>query len=258
MSEYRQETEYAALSENYDALMTDARYPQRAAALARRLGQAAIPVHTVLDLGSGTGQIAWRLARRGFRVLAVDASEEMLTAAARRADDRPFRRTAPPLFLHQSMEALDLGTTVDAAVSTLDALNYLTAGRALRETFRRVYRSLAPGGVFLFDVNTPYKLRGMDRQVNYEERPGVVCVWRTFFRPARRECVWQVDLFRARPDGSWERRQEEHRERAWSAEELRRALERAGFRNVTFTGDLSGDPPAPDTLRWNVSAEKPQ
>ena len=87
------------------------------------------------------------------------------------------------MFLHQSMPRLHLGMEVDAAISTLDALNYLTRTADLRETLRRVYRWLRPGGLFLFDVNTPYKLRRMDGQVYLDETEDSYCVWRTFYAP---------------------------------------------------------------------------
>ena len=69
-------------------------------------------------------------------------------------------------------------------------------------------------------------------------------------------CTYQVDLFRLRPDGAWEWTFEEHRERAWTEEQLRRLLAEAGFSNVAFTGDLTLRPPQADEDRWIVRAEK--
>lgn len=237
---------YGALAGSYDALMADGAYGRRAAFLERRLRKSPIPVETVLDLACGTGTIACLLARRGYEVLAADGSGEMLTQAAAKAEglDRP------PLFLQQPMPRLRLARPVDAVVSTLDSLNYLTAERDLQETFRRVRRWLKPGGLFLFDVNTPYKLRRMDEQLCMDETEEAVCVWRTFFSEKKRICTYQVDLFRLRPDGAWDRSFEEHRERAWSEEELRKCLGEAGFSSVELTGDLTDKPPKPDEDRW--------
>ena len=131
----------------------------------------------------------------------------------------------------------------------------LTRERDLRETFCRVRRWLKPGGLFLFDVNTPYKLRRMDRQLYMDETEESLCVWRTFFSERRQVCTYQVDLFRLRSDGAWERSFEEHRERAWSEAELRRHLTEAGFSRVRLTGDLTGRPPRPEEDRWQFQAE---
>ena len=237
---------YDALAASYDGLMADGSYRRRAAFLARRLGKSPIPVRTVLDLACGTGTIACLLAKRGYEVVAADGSEEMLTQAAAKAAglDRP------PLFLQQAMPRLRLAQPVDAVVSTLDSLNYLTAERDLRETFRRVRRWLKPGGLFLFDVNTPCKLRRMDGQLYMDETEESFCVWRTFFSEKKQICTYQVDLFRLRPGGAWDRSFEEHRERAWREAFLREALGGAGFSSVHLTGDLTDKPPRLNEDRW--------
>ncbi|MBR3641327.1 MAG: class I SAM-dependent methyltransferase, partial [Oscillibacter sp.] len=243
------------------------------------LQRSAIPVARVLDLACGTGTIACLLAARGFAVTATDASEKMLTQAAQKA--AALERA--PLFLLQSMPRLRLLEPMDAAVSTLDSVNYLTRTADLRQTFRRVYRALRAGGGFLFDVNTPHKLRRMDGQTYCDESEGAFCVWNTYFSERDRVCtyqvdlfrerafcVWntyfserdrvctyQVDLFRERADGAWTRSFEEHRERAWSETELREALTAAGFEKIAFSGDLTRRRAREDDERWIVTCRKP-
>ena len=240
---------YDALASSYDGLMADGAYRRRADFLERLFRKGGIPVHSVLDLACGTGTIACLLAERGYRVTATDGSEEMLTQAMAKAS---CLEGEPPLFLHQAMPRLRLIQPVDAAVSTLDSLNYLTRKQELQETFRRVYRWLKPGGQFIFDVNTPYKLRRMDGQMYMDETEESFCVWRTFFSERTKVCTYQVDLFQLRSNSAWERDFEEHRERAWEAEELQQYLAEAGFTLVSITGDLSVRPPAADEDRWIV------
>lgn len=244
---------YDALAGSYDAMMTDAAYQKRVRWLVKLFRKSSIPVRTVLDLACGTGTVACLLAERGYQVTATDASEEMLTQAMSKA--AALEENAP-LFLLQSMPKLRLLEPVDAVVSTIDSLNYLTREKELRETFQRVYRWLKPGGAFLFDVNTPYKLRRMDGQMYMDETEDSFCVWRTFFSEKTQVCTYQVDLFQEREDGAWERTFEEHRERAWSMEQLVEFLTEAGFACVTVTGDLSDRPPRPEEDRWLVRAEK--
>ena len=237
---------YDTLAASYDGLMAGGAYRRRAAFLERRLKKSPIPVETVLDLACGTGTMACLLAKRGYEVIAADGSGEMLAQAAAKAEGLARR----PLFLQQAMPRLRLAQPVDAVVSTLDSLNYLTAERDLRETFRRVRRWLKPGGLFLFDVNTPYKLRRMDGQLYMDETEDSVCIWRTFFSEKKQVCTYQVDLFRLQPGGAWARSFEEHRERAWSEEVLRRSLEEAGFSALRLTGDLTDKPPRLNEDRW--------
>ena len=244
---------YDGLAGSYDAMMTDASYQKRVSWLEKLFRTSGIPVRTVLDLACGTGTIACLLAERGYRVTATDGSEEMLVQAMLKAAE--LEENAP-LFLHQAMPKLRLLEPVDAVISTIDSLNYLTRERELRETFKRVYRWLKPGGAFIFDVNTPYKLRRMDGQMYMDETEDSFCVWRTFFSERTQVCTYQVDLFQEREDGAWERTFEEHREKAWSMDQLRLFLEEAGFEGITVTGDLSSKPPKAEEDRWLIRAEK--
>ena len=243
---------YNALAASYDGLMADAAYRKRADYLVRCFEKSAIPVKTVLDLACGTGTIACLLARRGYEVIATDGSPEMLTEAMRKAEELEN----PPFFLHQSMPRLRLTEQVDAVVSTIDSLNYLTREKDLRETFCRVHRWLKDGGQFIFDVNSPCKFRSMDARMYTDETEESYCVWRTFFSEKTKICTYQVDLFRMREDGAWERDYEEHRERAWSEEELRGFLADAGFAEVKLTGDLTRRAPRADEERWIFHCRK--
>lgn len=232
---------YEALAAAYDGLMQDGLYRKRADYLQRQFRRSKVPVRTVLDLACGTGTIACMLAERGYIVTATDGSEEMLTEAARKAAGLDVER--PPFFLHQSMPRLRLTEAVDAAVSTLDSLNYLTRPGDVQETFRRVAKYLRPGGLFIFDINSPYKLRRMDGEMYADETEDSFCVWRTTFSERTKVCTYWVDLFRRGKGGLWQRSCEEHRERAWEPEELCRWLAEAGFSRVKITGDLKMTPP---------------
>lgn len=243
---------YEALAGAYDELTVDVEHRRRADYLARLFKKSRIPVYSVLDLACGTGTMACLLTEKGYRVLATDGSVEMLTMAAQKA----AALEDPPFFLHQSMPKLHLTEQVDAAISTLDSLNYLTRAADVKETFRRVYRYLKPGGQFLFDVNTPYKLRCMDGQVWLDETEDVYCVWRTDFSERTKVCTYWVDLFQQGRNGTWRRSCEEHRERAWEQEELTEWLHEAGFARVRVTGDLTSRLPKAEEDRWNFRCEK--
>ena len=244
---------YNGLAGSYDAMMTDASYLKRVNWLERLFRKSAIPVRSVLDLACGTGTVSCLLAERGYQVIATDGSEEMLTQAMLKA---AMLEECAPVFLHQTMPKLRLLEPVDAAVSTIDSLNYLTRERDIRETFKRIYQWLKPGGQFIFDVNTPYKLRRMDQQMYMDETEDSFCVWRTFFSERTQICTYQVDLFQEQEDGAWERSFEEHREKAWTMEQLELFLKDAGFTKITVTGDLTMRPPKETEDRWLIRAEK--
>ena len=225
---------YEFLAGCYDQLTADVRYRAWADYLERHFARSAIPIRTVLDLACGTGSLTRILAERGYEMIGVDQSEEMLAQAAEKCRDVAGER---PLFLCQPMEKLDLYGTVDACVCCLDSVNYVTRPAALRRAFQRVHLFLMPGGLFLFDVNTPEKFRKMDGQVFLDETEDAYCVWRAEFSEKRRICTYGMDIFRRREGDLWERGQEVHREYAYELGELAGFLRQAGFRRIRVCGD---------------------
>ena len=207
---------YQQLAGAYDELTWDVGYEKRADFLEKLFRRSRIPVHTVLDLACGTGSMTWLLAGRGYELIAVDGSQEMLAAAR----EKSAPAEVPPLFLHQSMPRLDLYGTVDAAICCLDSLNYLTDPRDVQRTLRRLHLFISPGGLLAFDVRLPERLAALDGQVFLDETEDTYCVWRTEYR--RGLCTYYMDLFTLAEDGSWDRSFELHRQRGYSVEHPRR------------------------------------
>lgn len=230
---------YDALAANYDALTGDVEYEKRADYLEKLFQKSKIPVKTVLDLACGTGTMTWILTGRGYEMIGVDASEEMLAAAMEKSGSV---EGIAPIFLHQSMPKLDLYGTVDAAICCLDSLNYLTNPKDVQRTFERLRLFIAPGGVLIFDINTVEKLAALDGQVFLDETEDTYCVWRPEYR--RGICTYYMDIFQLQEDGSWERNFELHRERAYTVEELTAWLETAGFGEIRTYGDRKMRRPA--------------
>ena len=224
---------YEFLAASYDELMRDADYARRADFVEKLFRRAAKrDVHTVLDLACGTGTMTCLLTERGYELISVDGSEDMLMEAREKAQGL---RGIEPLFLHQSMPRLDLNDTVDAAICCLDSLNYLTNPKDVRRTFERLRLFVSPDGALVFDVHARGKLEAMDAQVYLDEGEDVYCVWRTEFR--REMLDYCVDLFTLRPDGAWERETEFHRQRYYSVDELTDWLAEAGFGSIRTYGD---------------------
>ena len=246
---------YEALAGCYDALTGDVQYEKRAAYLTRLLRRAPRKVESVLDLACGTGTMTCLLAEMGYEMIGVDLSEDMLAQAMDKAFDMDEERR--PLLLQQSMTKLRLFAPVDAVVCCLDSLNYLTSPKAVQSTFRRVYENLSSGGIFVFDVNTVYKFEQLDGQVFLDETDDSYCVWRAAYSRRSRTITYGMDLFRERRDGAWRRTWEEHRERAYTREELTAWLGAAGFTDIRFFGDLSRSEPKDTELRMYVSALRP-
>ena len=227
-------TAYGPLAAVYDRLTGDVGYERRADYIQRLFGKSRIPVHTVLDLACSTGTMTAILTERGYELIAVDASPDMLAQAREKAAEVPGE---PPVFLNQDMPKLDLYGTVDAAICCLDSLNYLTSPKDVQRTFQRLHLFIAPGGLLVFDVSSAAKLRALDGQVFLDETEDVYCVWRAEFEKRSQTGGYWMDIFTRRPDGAWDRDFEEHRQRAYEVEGLRGWLMEAGFTHVRTYGD---------------------
>lgn len=244
---------YEALAHWYDQLTGDVDYPGWADWLERHFARSRVPVELVLDLACGTGSLSCELARRGYSVVGVDLSSDMLMEAMEKASELPGNQQ--PTFLCQSMDELDLFGTVDACVCCLDSINYVTDAATLKAAFRRVHTFLMPGGRFIFDINTPYKLRSLDGQTFLDETDDVYCVWRADYDKRSRICTYGFDLFQ-REGEIWRRDGELHEEKAWSVEELTRWLTAAGFINIKLYGDRKLRAPKENEQRIFFVAEK--
>lgn len=254
-------SEYSALSGCYDELTRDIDYAAWADYLERQFKRRGSGVKTVLDLACGTGTLSWILAERGYEVIGVDASPEMLAEAAGKGEETSFSGI-PPLFLCQPMERLDLYGTVDACVCMLDGVNHVTRPRDLRKAFSRVQLFLEPDGLFVFDALTPAHFEALDGGLFLDETEDAYCVWRTQYHRRRRICGYAMDIF-TREGERWLRREEYTEEYAYTPQELTAYLLEAGFVRTRQHGHLQLRVPKDNAPRiffaaWKNGAAKGQ
>ena len=242
---------YHALAASYDRLTNDVDYEATVEFYMEILRREGVKPRTVVDLACGTGSVTAILAKMGYPVLGVDMSEEMLTEAAMKTMDLD----PMPRFVCQRLQELRLPRAVDMAVCALDSLDYITDPDDCKEAIRRIYKALNPGGIFIFDVNTPEKLRAMDGQVFLDEDDDVYCVWRGEFDEESNVCTYWMDLFQ-RQGKAWIRSYEEHREYAYSEEQLHSYLKAAGFTHIEVYADRKFEAPAEGEQRIYFKARK--
>ncbi len=242
---------YHALAQSYDRLTNDVDYAAVVDFYMQILEREGVQPRSAVDLACGTGSVALILAQMGMRVTAVDISEEMLCIASQKAWNMKNR----PQFVCQPLQMLRLSKGVDLAVCALDSLDYITEPEDCAEAIRRIYRVLNPGGCFIFDVNTPEKLRAMDGQVFLDEDDDVYCVWRGEFDNETNICSYGMDLFQ-RQGNVWHRTFEEHQEYAYTPEQLTGYLRNAGFTRIEVFADQAFCPPREGEQRIYMKARK--
>jgi SAM-dependent methyltransferase len=276
------EPSYTALARIYDAVNGDLDYAAWGDYVERCFDRYLPSRPTlVLDLACGTGRMTGELYRRGYDLIGVDQSAEMLAAAVRRTDDLRFAmedewlaahpdRTVEDLpdfgsvlYLQQDMRDFELYGTVGAIVCCLDSVNYLTEPEDLLRCLRWVRNYLDPGGLFLFDVNTPYKFREVygDNAYAFDEEVegrSLFCSWQNAYDPESRTCAFYLTLFEEGEDGRYDRAEEAHLERCYDLDELRALLSEAGLELLDVHGSVDGLSPTPTTERWHLVARRPE
>ena len=211
-------------------------------------------VQDVLDLGCGSGNMTFPLLSRGYGMIGVDASEEML------AEARLQPRGDEVLWLCQDMRSFELYGTVEGVVCTLDGINHLPSASDVKACFSLVHNYLVPDGIFVFDVNTPYKFRevyGHNAYVLEDESPeggAVYCGWQNEYDAQSGICDFWLSLFEETEEGVYRRSDEHQRERCYSMETLRAHLERNGFEWLGAFADFDFQAPDDTTERWYVAA----
>lgn len=234
-------TQYSAIAYVYDVLNSEVDYASWAKMLDGLITKY-MPEkpELVLDLACGTGKITRELSALGYDMIGVDLSADMLSCA--------IENTAPELgvlYLNQNMCDFELYGTVGAAVCCLDSINYLTEDGELEDCLACVHNYLDPDGIFIFDVNSPYKFESVYSNNAYVlegELPGsgaeIFCGWQNCFDPESGLCDFFLTVFTENEDGTYSRQDEQQTERCYTREELENALVRTGFELLEVASDL--------------------
>ncbi|MBQ8141190.1 MAG: class I SAM-dependent methyltransferase [Clostridia bacterium] len=211
----------------------------------------------VLDLACGTGSMTTALADRGYDMIGVDVSEDMLSEAYLRSEGKGI------LYLLQDMRSFELYGTVGAVLCCLDSLNYLLSEKDISQCFGCVHNYLDPDGLFLFDMNTPYKFENiysdnayvLEDEIEYggEEPQAVFCAWQNQYDKVSGICDFYLTLFEEE-DGRYIRSDEHQRERCYGLDTVKSLLEKSGFEFLGCFGDFEFSAPGEDCERWYIAA----
>ena len=218
---------YETLAEYYDRLTADVDYRSFADRYESAFAADGGPFHLLLDLCCGTGSLTLEMSRRGYELISVDASEQMLMEAREKCENLPV----PPLFLLQDVANLDLYGTVDAAFCSLEGINYLSPAQ-LEALLQRLPFFVRPGGLFLFDMRAPDYLESLNGDTFVDEDDDVLCLWRADFDTDLGALVYGMDIF-SREGSLWRRSREEHIEYAHRTQQLSELFAAHGFTDFT-------------------------
>ncbi len=189
----------------------------------------------VADLACGTGNVTIPMAKRGYEMIGVDISEEMLSVAREKAQDN----NVDILFLNQDIKKLDLYGTCDAFLCMIDGLNYVIEPKNIEYIFKRIKTCfLNPDGLFMFDISSCHKLKNIIGNNTFiHDGEDVFYSWENKFIEKYNLSKMYLNFFCKEKDGTYKRFYEEHLQRGHSVKEITSALKKAGFSKIeTFSG----------------------
>ena len=223
---------YTGFAGVYDELMDEIPYEQWCANVVQALESFDIRDGLILDLGCGTGTLTELLAAKGFDMIGVDCSEEMLNIAC----GKKVQSSQDILYLNQDMRAFELYGTVRAVVSVCDSLNYLLDKQDLAACFRLVNNYLDPKGIFFFDFNTRYKYETViGDSVIAENREDCSFIWENYFDEKTGINEYDLTLFVKEKEAMFSgqehflRFQEVHFQKGYTLEEMKLLIEGSGL-----------------------------
>jgi SAM-dependent methyltransferase len=244
---------YTSFAQVYDMFMDNVPYEEWCAYLSGLLEEMGCSGGILLDLACGTGTLTELLARRGYDMIGVDASGEMLNLAL----EKRALSGLDILYLEQDMRELELYGTVAGAVCICDSVNYLLSYEDVVAAMKLVNNYLDPGAPFIFDFNTEYKYRTVLGDTTIaENREDGSFIWENFYDEQEGINEYDLTLFIKEEDGRFSRFEETHYQRGYTLEQMRAALREAGLTFVTAYDAFTREPPRPDSERIYVIARE--
>ena len=227
---------YTEFAQVYDRFMDNVPYESWCEGISKILTEHGISEGLVLDLGCGTGTMTRLLRQKGYDMIGVDASAEMLEIARNHPDEGI-------LYLQQDMREFELYGTVAAVVCVCDSLNYLLEEEDLAEVFSLVHNYLDQNGVFIFDMNTIHKYRDLIGDATIcENREEGSFIWENEFDEETGINTYELALFLPREDGLYEKCEEEHVQKAYSIEAIKAMIVKAGMELVAVCDAYTHNP----------------
>ncbi len=224
---------YNRFASVYDKLISDVDYNKWADYYFKIFSRYGLDAKLGLDLGCGTGSMTRVLSERGVDMTGIDISEDMLMVAQQKNEDGKI------LYLNQDMADFELYGTVDFIVSSLDCMNYITDKRDFLKVLKLANNYLNPGGLFIFDINTKYKLETvLGNNTFVLEDDDVFCSWQNEYDKGRKLCDFYLTFFAKESEG-YTRFDEHHTERAYDIDEICDMVKKSGMRLLKVYDSLS-------------------
>lgn len=231
----------------YDELMKDVPYDKWVELVLKKARKYNVSGRQLLDIGCGTGELAIRFSEEGMNVTGIDLSEDMLTVAQAKAEDKGLKMR----FYQQNMADLQGLGEYDIIGIFCDSINYLQSETDVLATFQHVNEHLSNQGLFIFDVHSVYKMLEIFKDqtfaVNDEE---ISYIWHCFEGEDPYSIEHDLSFFVLESETDLYHRYDElHFQRTYPIEVYKSWLQDTGFELLEIIGDFEITPPNAESER---------
>lgn len=252
---------YTGFAAVYDLFMDNVPYDDWADYVQKLLKKQGIEDGLIAELGCGTGSMTRRLFAKGYDMIGIDNSQEMLAIAR----EKNTQAEDGILYLCQDMREFELYGTVKAVISVCDSMNYILSEEDMKKVFTLVNNYLDPKGVFIFDLDTEYAYREiLGDQTIAENRDEGSFIWENTYHEEEGLNEINLTLFvshqQDNDDSSlvYHKYEETHYRKAYCIERIKELIEEAGLEWVAVYDALTLKPPKKKSERVYIIAREKQ
>lgn len=258
------QNQFTSLAPYYDELMAHVPYSAWVDYVLKICKRYKHSPKQVLDCACGTGNVSFELASRGFEVVGVDFSQEMIDVARHKSTFTPgilskstFSKTSKPEFVQSDLCIMELEHQFDTITCLYDSLNYLTTPQMLQKAFGQISKYLKSDGLFIFDMNAPYAFEtDMFTQSDHHPRQKLQYDWVAHYDRQSRLCHVEMIYLRREDNGEVTQFRETHCERSYTMEEIQGYLQASDLRLLESFDSYRLAPPHAQSERWYFVAGK--
>lgn len=244
--------QYGKFAYIYDELMQDVDYLKWANYVEEIIIENNSECKKILELACGTGNVTIPMAQKGYNIVGVDISQDMLTIAKNKSIEKNLNL----LFIEQNMVELKLKEKFDTILSMCDGMNYITDINDLIQVFQNAYDVLEDEGLFVFDISSYYKIKNILGNNTFGENlDDLSYMWENYFD--EESSIINMDLTFFIKDGKYYRKEEEyHVQKAYKEKEIIEELAKIGFKEIEVYDGFTFNKSKNDSERVFFKAKK--
>lgn len=227
--------QYSVLSQIYDQLMVNVDYEMWASYIESLILEQGPKPQNILELGCGSGNVTEKLLEKGYEVVGIDYSEEMLEIAEEKTEE--FGNNI--IYIQQDLREIDFEVyEIDTVISANDTFNYMTDIKDIEHVLTYLYPRIKKGGQLVFDISSQYKLENVLGNNTYGESfDDMVYLWENFYDKEQKLINMEINFFE-KSEKTYKRFSETHIQKAYTVEEIKKLLQKIGYENIKIYADF--------------------